>query len=104
MAPRWSDPAIDDIQGIHSSIARDSATQAERVVYTLVRAAEGLVTLPFTGRASKDVEGERERPLSRWNYTVIYRVIADRRAQGGEAEIEIVCILDPGQQRISQGS
>ena len=99
MALIWSDPAIEDVQAIYTFIARDSARQAERVVRTLTRAAEGLVTLPFVGHESKDVEGERERPLSRWNYTLIYRVIADRREQSGEAEIEIVRILGPGQQR-----
>lgn len=99
MALIWSDPAIEDVQVIYTYIARDSATQVERVVHTLTRAAEGLVTLPFIGHESKDVAGERERPLSRWNYTLIYRVIADRREEGGEAEIEIVRILGPGQQR-----
>ena len=99
MALIWSDPAIEDMEGIYAYIARDSVQQAERVVRALTRAAEGLVTLPFVGHASKDVEGERERPLARWNYTLIYRVVADRRAEGGEAEIEIVRILGPGQQR-----
>ena len=104
MALVWSDPAIVDMQGIYMYIARDSTQQAERVVRALTRAAEGLVPLPFVGHESKDVEGERERPLSRWNYTLIYRVIADRRAEGGEAEIEIVRVLGPGQQRSSQVS
>lgn len=99
MALIWSDPAVEDLQSIYTYIVRDSATQAERVVRTLTRAAEGLVTLPFVGHASKDVEGERERPLGRWNYTLIYRVVADRRAEGGEADIEIVRVLGPGQQR-----
>jgi toxin ParE1/3/4 len=101
MALIWSDPAVDDLQNIYAYIARDSTTQAERVVRTLTRAAEGLVTLPFVGRESRDVEGERERPLSRWNYTLIYRVVADRRTEGGGAEIEIVRVLGPGQQRAS---
>jgi plasmid stabilization system protein ParE len=94
----WSDPAIDDLERIYAYIVRDSAKQAERVVQTLARAAEGLVALPFIGHMSKDVEGTRERPLSRWNYTLIYRVAADRRAVGGEAEIEIIRVLGPGQQ------
>lgn len=104
MALIWSEPAIDDIQSIFAYIARDSATQAERVVQTLMRAAEGLVALPFTGRASRDVEGERERSLTRWHYTLIYHVIADRRADDGEADVEIVRVLGPGQQRIPQES
>jgi hypothetical protein len=54
--------------------------------------------MPWIGHPSRDVEGERERPLSRWNYTVIYRVALDRRAEGGEADIEIVRILGPGPQ------
>ena len=99
MALIWSDPAIDDLQGIYAYIAQDSVMQAERVVRTLTRAAEGLVTLPFVGHMSKDVEGVRERPLSRWNYSLIYRVVADRRAEGGEAEVEIMRILGSGQQR-----
>lgn len=99
MALIWSDPATQDLERIHTFIARDSAKQAERVVRTLMRAAEGLVTLPFVGRRSKDLEGVRERPLSRWNYTLIYRVVADQHAEGGEARIEIMRILGPGQQR-----
>jgi plasmid stabilization system protein ParE len=99
VALRWSDPAVDDLCAIHAYIARDSQKQAERVVQTLLQAAEGLVSMPWIGHPSRDVEGERERPLSRWNYTVIYRVVLDRRAEGGEADIEIVRILGPGQQR-----
>lgn len=99
MALIWSDPAIEDLQRIYAYIARDSEKQAERVIRALTRSAEGLVTLPFVGSASKDVEGQRERPLSRWNYTLSYRVIADRRAEGGEAEIAIVRVLGPGRQR-----
>lgn len=95
----WSDPAIDDLQGIYTYIAQDNAAQAERVIRALTRAAEGLVAFPFVGHASKDVEGERERPLSRWKYTLIYRVVADRRDRGGEADIQIVRVLGPGQQR-----
>ncbi len=103
MPLRWSDPAIGDLDGIYSYIAQDSQKQAERVVQTILRAAEGLVTLPFVGRLSKEVEGTRERPLTRWNYTLIYRVIADRRAAGDPAEIEILRILGPGQQRTTAG-
>jgi len=95
----WSDPSIDDLERIPAYIARDSARQAERVVRTITRAAEGLVTWQFVGHMSKDVEGTRERPLSRWNYSLIYRVITDRRLQGEGAEVEILRVLGPGQQR-----
>jgi|GEM_PF-454743 plasmid stabilization system protein ParE len=98
MALRWSEPAVDDVQAIHSYIARDSAAHAERVVRALMRAAEGLARLPYTGHASHDVAGVRERPLARWRYTLIYRVVADLRAETGEADIAIVRVLGPGQQ------
>jgi len=98
MALRWSDPAIEDLQRIHGYIACDSIAQAERVVRALLRAAEGLVVLPFTGHSSKDVVGARERPLSRWPYTLIYLVRADHRPDGGEADIAIMRVLGPGQQ------
>jgi toxin ParE1/3/4 len=99
MALTWSDPAIDDLEGIYTYIARDSAKQAERVTQTPALAAEGLVTMPFVGHMSRDAEGVRERPLSRWSYTLIYRVVEDRRAEGGQAEIEIIRVLGPGQRR-----
>ena len=95
----WSDPAIDDLAGIYTYIARAGARQAERVLRTLSRAAEGLVTLPFVDHMSTELEGTRERPLSRWPYSLIYCVVADRRARGGEAEIEIIRVLGPEQQR-----
>ncbi|HEY8286324.1 MAG TPA: type II toxin-antitoxin system RelE/ParE family toxin [Chloroflexota bacterium] len=99
MALRWSDSSISDLEPIQEYNTRDSTKQAQRVVGALFRAAEGLVTLPFVGQANMDVEGERERPLSRWGYVLIYRVIADGRSHGGEADIEIVRVLGPGQQR-----
>jgi plasmid stabilization system protein ParE len=99
MALIWSEPAIEDLLGIHAYIARDSVQHADRVVQAITRAAEGLVTFPFVGRVSKDVAGERERPLSRWGYLLIYRILADHRAAGGKADIAIVRILGSGQQR-----
>ncbi|HVA90951.1 MAG TPA: type II toxin-antitoxin system RelE/ParE family toxin [Chloroflexota bacterium] len=99
MALRWSDSAIADLKRIQGYIARDSPKEAQRVVGTVFRAAEGLVTLPFVGHAGPDVEGERERPLSQGGYVLLYRVIADHRSRGGKAEVEIVRVLGPGWQR-----
>ena len=99
MALRWSDSAIADLEHIQGYIARASPEEAQRVLRALFRAAEGLLIMPFVGHASSDVAGERERPLSRWGYVLIYRVIADHRTRDGEADVEVVRVLGPGQQR-----
>lgn len=70
----------------------------------MLRAAEGLVALPFVGHAGRDVAGARERPLARRHYTLIYRVVADRRSEGGDADIAILRLLGPGQQVTREAS
>lgn len=92
MSLRWSDAALADLVSHHDYIARDSDEQARRVVQTILDAADGLLVFPQLGKAS-DVAGLRERVLARLPYTIVYRVVEDRRDEGVEPIIEIARVL-----------
>ncbi len=88
----WSDAALEDLLSLYTYIAQDNPEQAQRVIETITRAADGLLTFPWLGKES-DVAGLRERTLSRLPYTIVYRVVEDRRAEGTESIIEIARAL-----------
>jgi len=89
---RWSDAALADLIGHHDYIAHDSAEGARKVVQAILDAADGLLIFPQLGKAS-EVAGLRERVLARLPYTIVYRVIEDRREEGREPVVEIARVL-----------
>jgi len=94
---RWSDAALEDLIGHHDYIARDSEEGARKVVQTILDAADGLLIFPQLGKAS-EVAGLRERVLARLPYTIVYRVIEDRREEGREPVVEIARVLQDRQE------
>ncbi len=92
MSVRWSDAALADLIGHHDYIAQDSPEQARKVVQAILDAADGLLIFPQLGKAS-EVAGLRERVLARLPYTIVYRVLDDRRDEGREPIIEIARVL-----------
>ncbi len=97
MSLRWSDAALEDLIGHHDYIARDSEEGARKVVQTILDAADGLLIFPQLGKAS-EVAGLRERVLARLPYTIVYRVIEDRREEGREPVVEIARVLQDRQE------
>ncbi|HWE62340.1 MAG TPA: type II toxin-antitoxin system RelE/ParE family toxin [Chloroflexota bacterium] len=76
MKLRWAPAASDDLTAAYTYIANDDPERAERVVRTIVNAAEGLVLFPLHGRAGA-MPGTRERILSRHPYKIVYRIQGD---------------------------
>jgi plasmid stabilization system protein ParE len=89
---RWSDAALADLIGHHDCIARDSEEGARKVVQAILDAADGLLIFPQLGKAS-EVAGLRERVLARLPYTIVYRVVEDRRDEGREPVVELARVL-----------
>ena len=89
--------ALADLIGHHDYIARDSEEGARKVVQAILDAADGLLVFPQLGKAS-ELEGLRERVLARLPYTVVYRVIEDRREEGQEPVVEIARVLHSRQE------
>jgi len=89
---RWSDAALADLIGHHDYIARDSAEQARKVVQAILDAADGLLIFPQLGKAS-EVADLRERVLVRLPYTIVYRVVEDRRDEEREPVVEFARVL-----------
>lgn len=76
MKVRLTATAERDIEEIVAHIQQDDAAAAERVRRATVRAAAGLGAFPLLGRQGRVVD-TRERPLSRYAYTLVYRIYGD---------------------------
>ena len=76
MAPRvtWSPAAADDLEGIASYIARDSAAYARAVASKILATAKSLGRFPEIGRVVPEVDDESIRERFVYSYRVIYRI------------------------------
>lgn len=77
MRVRLTASAERDIDAIVAYVGARNEAAAERIRQAIVRAASGLGAFPLTGRPGR-VAGTRERPLTRYPYTLIYRIYGDR--------------------------
>ena len=78
MPIRWSQRAVDDLQNIHTFIARDSEIYALRVVQELIKAVEQLVEHPNSGRLVPERSAADLRELIRPPYRIVYRQAKDQ--------------------------
>jgi plasmid stabilization system protein ParE len=62
-----------DIESLVLYVQLHDEAAAERLRRAIVRAAAGLAAFPLLGRLGR-LEGARERPLSRYPYTLVYRI------------------------------
>jgi len=63
--------ARDDLRAIYAYLSERSPQSADRVVGTILKAANGLTVFPLMGR-QVEVEGTRERVVARYPYIIIY--------------------------------
>lgn len=70
----WTDPAVEDLQGIVDYIARDSSFYADAVAERIVLAVERLVSFPRSGRIVPEADDPRIREIIVQSYRVMYWV------------------------------
>jgi addiction module RelE/StbE family toxin len=70
---RWTEAARADLRAIHGFYVDRSPAGAERVVGTILKAANGLMAFPLLGRVGR-IEGTRERVLGRYPYRIVYTI------------------------------
>ena len=81
----WSKQSVDDLEAIHSFIARDSETYALRVIKSLIDAVEQIAAFPGSGRPIPERPETDLRELIRPPYRIIYRAAAN--------QVEIVTVF-----------
>lgn len=70
----WTDPALDDVEGIALFIARDSPHYAARIVEDFMAMADQLQAFPLSGRTVPEVDREDIRERIVGTYRLIYHV------------------------------
>jgi toxin ParE1/3/4 len=75
---RWTDTAIEDLQGIHDYIARNSPTFARRVVDRILRRSEQIATFPQSGQVVPELDSDEIREIFERPYRIIFRVLPDQ--------------------------
>ena len=70
----WTEPAVADLEAIHSYIARDSDIYANATILRVLESVEKLEQYPLSGRVVPEIGDENLRELIVGNYRVIYEV------------------------------
>ena len=73
----WTEPAIKDLESIHTFIARNSKFYADAFVANLIQKTESLQQFPLLGRIVPEIGDEHTRELLVENYRVVYDVNAE---------------------------
>lgn len=76
MTLHLTEAARDDLRSIYTYYAERSPASADRVVGTILKAANGLLRFPLMGKHGA-VAGTRERLVTRYPYRIVYRIEED---------------------------
>jgi len=68
--------AQEDLRSIYAYYADRNPASVDRVVGTILKAANGLAQFPLIGRQGV-VPGTRERIVTRYPYRIVYHVVDD---------------------------
>lgn len=74
----WTDPALDDIEGIRDYIGKDSPYYARRFIERIFDAVEMLREQPSMGRLVPEANRDEVRELLFHGYRIIYLYRAER--------------------------
>ena len=70
----WTEPAVSDLEAIHTFIARDSTAYANAFISEIIGAVQRLEKFPLAGRVVPEINNEDIRELIVGNYRVVYNV------------------------------
>jgi plasmid stabilization system protein ParE len=70
----WTARARADLRAIHDYIAKDSPTNAKRVVHEMHRKADGLVDTPRLGRVVPELNDSNIREIPAYSWRLVYHV------------------------------
>ena len=70
----WTEPAVDDLQGIFDFISKDSEYYARIFISKLMDTTEKLIHLPEIGRMVPEYNRKDIRELIFQNYRIIYKI------------------------------
>ncbi len=76
MKVRFTQPALDDLQGIRDYISKDNPTAASRVVTRLIDRSMALAQAPYQGR-EVDEPNARVVVVPRFRYFIFYVIEGD---------------------------
>lgn len=71
---RWTEQALDDVEGIAAYISRDSNYYAQMFTRKIFESIERLKSLPESGRVVPEIGQSTIREIILGNYRIIYRV------------------------------
>ena len=74
----WAPQAIEDVEAIRASVARDSAHYADLLVERLVSAVARLETNQLSGRVVPEMGEEALREVIHGNYRIVSRLRPDQ--------------------------
>jgi addiction module RelE/StbE family toxin len=70
----WTEPAVDDLDAIHSYISRDSDVFANATILRILESVDRLEYYPLSGRIVPELGDEKMREILVGNYRIIYEV------------------------------
>lgn len=74
MKVRWTEPAVSQLQQIHSYIAGDNLRAANKTVRIIGTAIEQAAKLPLAARQGR-IAGTRELVVPGTSYLVVFRIV-----------------------------
>jgi toxin ParE1/3/4 len=78
---RWTEQALEDIEGIARFIERYAPRYAQIVTLRIFQAVERLEIFPLSGRIVPDVGDGNIREIFLGNYRIVYRVLSETIVQ-----------------------
>jgi plasmid stabilization system protein ParE len=75
----FTKPAIADLNGLVTFIARDNPQAAERFGYAIIEKAQKLDGFPFLGRLVPEFKTENIREIIHRPYRIVYRAREDQK-------------------------
>jgi toxin ParE1/3/4 len=70
----WTEPAVADLENIHTYIARDSTDYADALIERLILSVDRLESFPESGRRVPESTDPKVRELLIEGYRMIYRL------------------------------
>jgi addiction module RelE/StbE family toxin len=77
MELKWTELAVNDLEGIRDYIAKDSEFYAIRLIERVFQVIEKLKLFPESGRVVQEIDDINIRELILMNYRIIYKIEKD---------------------------